>query len=154
LEINFSIAGGALAPEDNIRQQELGQKRRYWNTQIESWHTSRLRQTEHFRQHELKIHQFVYWRRSFAHQTARPISLVQVPAAAVARAAGYFLSSAALRAALAPDVCIEVSPGFDPQTLLYLAQESNPGARPRWPRAQLAAGGARSAAVSAPRSTA
>jgi hypothetical protein len=117
LEINFTIAGGAMAPEDTIRQQELEQKRRDWNAHITGWLASRLSQTEYCRRHELKFHQFVYWRRKFASQTAIPISLVQVPAAAVARATGYGPQEAALRVALAPDLCIEVSPGFDPPTL-------------------------------------
>jgi len=117
LEINFTIAGGAMAQEDSIRQQELDQKRQFWKTHIDSWQASRLSQTEYCRRHELKFHQFVYWRRKFTPKPSVPISLVQVPVAAVARATGYFSQSAALRVALAPDVCIEVSPGFDPPTL-------------------------------------
>jgi hypothetical protein len=120
LEINFTIAGGAMAQEESTRQQELNQKRQYWSTHITEWQASRLSQTEYCRRHELKFHQFVYWRRKFAPQTAIPISLVQVPAAAVARASSYFSPSTALRVALAPDVCIEVSPGFDPPTLLQV----------------------------------
>ena len=106
-----------MAQEDTIGQQELEQKRRDWNAHITSWQASRLSQTEYCRRHELKFHQFVYWRRKFTPKRSGPISLVQVPVAAVARATGYFSQSAALRVALAPDVCIEVSPGFDPPTL-------------------------------------
>jgi len=109
-----------MVQEESTRQQELDQKRQYWNTHITDWQTSRLSQTEYCRQHELRFHQFVYWRRRFAPQAAMPISLVQVPAAAVVRASGYFSPLAALRVALAPDVCIEVSPGFDPPTLLQV----------------------------------
>jgi hypothetical protein len=117
LEINLTIAGGAMAPKDSLRHQELDQKRQYWSTHINDWQASRLSQTEYCRRHELKFHQFVYWRRKFAPQAAMPIALVQVPAAAVARARGCFSPSTALRVALAPDVCIEVSPGFDAPTL-------------------------------------
>jgi hypothetical protein len=117
LEINFTIAGGAMAQEESTRQQELDHKRQYWSTRITEWQASRLSQTEYCRRHELKFHQFVYWRRKFAPQTAIPISLVQVPAEAVARATGCFSASSALRVALAADMCIEVSPGFDPPTL-------------------------------------
>ncbi len=106
-----------MAQEDTIRQQELEQKRRDWNAHITSWQASRLSQTEYCRRHELKFHQFVYWRRKYIPKATDPISLVQVPAAAVARVAGYSLRSSALRVALAPDLCIEVSPGFDPPTL-------------------------------------
>ena len=103
--------------EDNIRQQELDQKRRDWNTHITSWQASRLSQAEYCRRHELKFHQFVYWRRKFVPKSKVPISLVQVSAAAVARAVGYGSRPPALRVALAADLCIEVSPGFDPPTL-------------------------------------
>jgi len=106
-----------MAQEITIRQLELEQKRRDWNTHISGWRTSRLSQTEYCRRHELKFHQFVYWRRKFTPKPSVPISLVQVPAPAVARATGYGPRPAALRVALAPDVCIEVSPGFDPPTL-------------------------------------
>ncbi len=106
-----------MAQEDTIRQQDLERKRRDWNTHITSWHASRLSQAEYCRRHELKFHQFVYWRRKFVPKPAVPISLVQVPVAAVARATSYYPQPAALRVALAPDLCIEVSPGFDPPTL-------------------------------------
>jgi hypothetical protein len=106
-----------MAPEDTIRQQEREQKRRDWNAHINDWQASRLSQAEYCRRHELKFHRFVYWRRKLASKAAIPISLVQVPAAAVARAAGYGPRIVALRVALAPDLCIEVSPGFDPLTL-------------------------------------
>jgi len=117
LEIDFTIAGGAMAQEDSTRQQEQGRKRHFWKTHIASWQASCVSQAEYCRRHELKFHQFVYWRRKFIAKPSTPLSLVQVPLAAVARAAGYFSPSAALRVALAPDVCIEVSPGFDPATL-------------------------------------
>lgn len=106
-----------MAQEHNIRQQELAQKRRDWNIHITGWQTSRLSQTEYCQRHELKFHQFVYWRRKFAPKPNPPLSLVQVPVAAVARASGYLLQQSTLRVSLAPDVCIEVSPGFDPATL-------------------------------------
>jgi hypothetical protein len=106
-----------MPQEDNTRQQVLEQKRQYWKTRITNWQSSRLSQTEYCRRHELTFHQFVYWRRKFAPKAATPISLIQVPTAAVARAAGFGSMPPALRVALAPDLCIEVSPGFDPPTL-------------------------------------
>jgi hypothetical protein len=105
-----------MPQEDNIRQQELELKRQYWKTRITNWQASRMSQTEYCRRHELTFHQFVYWRRKLAPKAATPISLIQVPTAAVARAAGLG-SMPALRVALAPDLCIEVSPGFDVPTL-------------------------------------
>ena len=106
-----------MAQEDSIDQRELEQKRHYWKTHIVSWQASGVSQAEYCRRHELKFHQFVYWRRKFAPKPSTPLSLVQVPVATVARASGYFAQPAALRVSLASDVCIEVCPGFDPPTL-------------------------------------
>ena len=106
-----------MAQEDSTRPQEQDQKRQYWETHIASWQASRVSQAEYCRRHELKFHQFVYWRRKFIAQSSAPLSLVQVPLAALARATGYDLRAMAFRVALAPDLCIEVSPGFDPPTL-------------------------------------
>ena len=111
-----------MAQEDSTQHQELDQKRQYWNTHITDWQTSRLSQTEYCRRHELKVHQFVYWRRKFAPKPPTPISLIQVPAAAVARVVGFRTMPPALRVALASDLCIEVSPGFDPPTLLQMVK--------------------------------
>ena len=106
-----------MPQEDNTRQQEIEQTRQYWKTRITNWQASRMSQTEYCRRHELTFHQFVYWRRKFAPKAANPIPLIQVPTAAVARAAGLGSMPPVLRVALAPDFCIEVSPGFDPPTL-------------------------------------
>ena len=104
-------------PQDSIRQQELEQKRRYWSTHITSWQASRVSQSEYCRRHELKFHQFVYWRQKFAPKPAAAVSLVQVPVSAVEVATGCGPWPTALRVALAPDLCIEVCPGFDQPTL-------------------------------------
>jgi hypothetical protein len=105
---------------DSTRQQKLDEKRRFWSAHISTWKLSRLSQIEYCRRHELKFHQFVYWRRKFCRKPAAPLSLVQVPATAVAQVSGYRLQPAALRLALAADLSIEVGPGFDPATLREL----------------------------------
>jgi hypothetical protein len=104
-------------PQDSIRQQQLDQKRGFWSTHITSWQASRVNQTEYCRRHELKFHQFVYWRQKFAPKPAAAVSLVQVPVAAVEYATGCNPWPTTLRVTLAPDLCIEVSPGFEPPTL-------------------------------------
>ena len=106
-----------MSQEDSIRQQELDQKRHFWKTHVASWRASRVSQAKYCRQHELKFHQFVYWRRKFTPNPTVPVSLVQVPMATVARVTGLAFPPAALRIALSPDLCIEVSAGFDPPTL-------------------------------------
>jgi hypothetical protein len=42
LDIIFTIAGGAMAQEEPIRQQELDQNRQSWKTHIASWQASRV----------------------------------------------------------------------------------------------------------------
>jgi len=74
-----------MAQEPNIRQQEQAQKRRDWNLHITGWQTSRLSQAVYWRRHELKFHQFVYWRRKFAPKPCTPLSLVQIPVVTVVR---------------------------------------------------------------------
>ena len=70
-----------MSQEDTIRQQELEQKRRDWKAHITNWQSSRLSQTEYCRRHELKFHQFAYWRRKFTSKPCVPLALVQVPVA-------------------------------------------------------------------------
>jgi hypothetical protein len=39
------------------------QKRRHWETHIESWQRSGLSQLAYCREHDLKPHQFTYWKK-------------------------------------------------------------------------------------------
>jgi len=104
-------------PQDPIFQQELEEKRRFWSSHIACWQAGELSQSEYCRRHELKFHRFVYWRRKLAPKPAIALSLVQVPAAAIAAAGDFGSFPATLRVMLAGDLAIEVCPGFDPPTL-------------------------------------
>jgi len=47
------------------RAEQLEQKRSYWKQHIDSWQQTGLTQVEYCRQHNLKHHQLVYWKKRF-----------------------------------------------------------------------------------------
>ena len=47
------------------RAEQLEQKRIYWKQHIDSWQQTGLTQVEYCRQHNLKHHQLVYWKKRF-----------------------------------------------------------------------------------------
>jgi len=47
------------------RAEQLEQKRSYWKQHIDSWQQTDLTQVEYCRQHNLKHHQLVYWKKRF-----------------------------------------------------------------------------------------
>ena len=61
------------------RRAALEKKRRYWKTHIKSWQSSGMSQSGYCREHNLKFHRFVYWRRKFHSSNQQAVSLVQVP---------------------------------------------------------------------------
>jgi len=46
---------------------------------IESWKASGLKQSQYCRHHDLKLYQFVYWRKKYLPRAEPPIALVRVP---------------------------------------------------------------------------
>ena len=57
------------------RAEQLEQKRSYWRKHIDSWQQTGLTQAEYCRQHNLKHHQLVYWRKRFL-KTETDVSFV------------------------------------------------------------------------------
>ena len=57
------------------RAEQLEQKRSYWKQHIDSWQQTGLTQVEYCRQHNLKHHQLVYWKKRFL-KTETNISFV------------------------------------------------------------------------------
>ena len=104
------------------RQSALREKRRFWKAHIEDWKASGLKQSRYCWQHDLTLHQFVYWRKKYdpASKTA-PISLVRVdlPAQTFHRPVP---SPARLRLIVGGDRRIEVDRDFDPVALKQLIQ--------------------------------
>ena len=59
------------------RAEQLEQKRTYWKRHIDSWQQTGLTQTEYCRQHQLKHHQLVYWKKRFLN-TETAVSFVPI----------------------------------------------------------------------------
>ena len=57
------------------RAEQLEQKRTYWKQHIDSWQETGLTQVEYCRQHNLKHHQLVYWKKRFL-KTETDVSFV------------------------------------------------------------------------------
>ena len=57
------------------RAEQLERKRTYWKQHIDSWQETGLTQVEYCRQHNLKHHQLVYWKKRFL-KTETDVSFV------------------------------------------------------------------------------
>ena len=104
--------------EQLSRAEQLKQKRAFWKQQLESWRSSGMTQKAYCRQHELKEHQFVYWKKRFV-QTDAGITFVPLkirPSMPTPSA----MHSSVLRLFVKGDLQIEIGPDFDPQLLRRL----------------------------------
>ena len=61
--------------EQLSRAEQLEQKRTFWKQHIDSWQETGLTQVEYCRQHNLKHHQLVYWKKRFL-KTETDVSFV------------------------------------------------------------------------------
>ena len=61
--------------EQLSRTEQLEHKRAYWKQHIDSWQETGLTQSEYCRQHNLKHHQLVYWKKRFL-KTETDVSFV------------------------------------------------------------------------------
>ena len=100
------------------RAEQLEQKRSFWKQHIDSWQQTGLTQTEYCRQHNLKHHQLVYWRKRLP-KTETDVSfvplkledLLDLPAPQ---------QQAALTLVVNNQFKIEIRAGFDAQLLRQL----------------------------------
>ena len=63
--------------EQLSRAEQIERKRIYWKHHIESWQETGLTQSEYCRQHNLKPHQLVYWKKRFL-KTEAGVSFVPI----------------------------------------------------------------------------
>jgi hypothetical protein len=104
--------------EQPSRAEQLEQNRSCWKQHIESWRPSSLTQTAYCQQHELKPHQFTYWKKRFV-QTDNGITFVPVKIHGSLRPAASMRSSS-LRLIVDRELQIEIRPDFDPVLLRRL----------------------------------
>lgn len=104
--------------EQTSRQELLKQKRSCWKKHLENWRSSGMTQTAYCRQHDLKDHQFTYWKKRLVHTdsavTFAPVKIRRTLSSSPA------MNPSTLRLNLARDLQIEIRPGFDPQHLRLL----------------------------------
>ena len=93
-------------------QQQLKRNRRYWQKQVETWRASGLAQAEYCRRNHLKVHSLLYWRKKFPRHDRHPVPFVQIKMPEKFQ----LPQTTAIKIAVG-DCRVEVSPGFDPDTL-------------------------------------
>ena len=100
------------------RAEQLEQKRSYWKQHIDSWQQTGLTQVEYCRQHNLKHHQLVYWKKRFLKTDTNacfvPLKfddLLEIPARP---------DQAALTLVINDQFKIQIRAGFDAQLLHQL----------------------------------
>ena len=100
------------------RSEELEQKRTLWKQHIENWRSSGITQKAYCRQHDLKGHQFTYWKKRFV-QTDTGITFVPLK---IRRPVSHpsNICSTSLRVIVDRDLQIELGSDFDPQLLRRL----------------------------------
>ena len=104
--------------ESLSRAEQIEQKRIYWKQHIDSWQQTGLTQAEYCRQHKLKHHQLVYWKKRFL-KTQTDVSfiplkledLLDVPTGQ---------DQCSLTLAIDNHFKIEIRAGFDAQLLRQL----------------------------------
>ena len=95
-------------------------RRRYSKAHIESWKASGLKQSQYCRQHELKLHQFVYWREKYLPRSEGAVSLVRLELPEQNLRSLVPTPQKPLRLLVGTDRRIEVERGFDPIALQQL----------------------------------
>ena len=101
--------------EQPTRAEQLEQKRAYWKHQIESWRSSGKTQLAFCQEHELKFHQFTYWKKRFV-QTEAGITFVPIKFRHP-KSPSTGVDSHSLRLILDRDLQLEIGSDFDPQLL-------------------------------------
>lgn len=104
--------------EQLSRAELLEQKRSYWKQHIESWRSSGTTQTAYCIQHELKSHQFTYWKKRFV-QTDTGVTFVPVKIRACLPSPPG-INSHSLLLIMDEDIQIEIKSDFDPGLLCRL----------------------------------
>lgn len=104
---------------ENINPVELepGEKRRFWQEQIERQSQSKLTQAQYCDQNGLKLSQFTHWKYKSPKKTSAGVTFVSIPVPTIN---GKPDAPAALNLITTGGYRIEVRPGFDPATLRQL----------------------------------
>ena len=106
--------------ENAARSIERMERRQFWEGHVDHWKTSGLTQAEYCRQNDLRVHSFWYWRKRFCPKNTSA-TLVELPIRGAL--SGPFLNLPASLCLVINGLCrIEVTKGFDPETLKQLIE--------------------------------
>jgi hypothetical protein len=100
------------------RAEQLEQKRSYWKQHLDSWQQTGLTQVEYCRQHNLKHHQLVYWKKRFL-KTETNVSFVPLKLEDLLEMPAR-QDQASLTLVINNQFKIEIRTGFDAQLLRQL----------------------------------
>ena len=100
------------------RSEQLEQKRSFWKQHIDSWQETGLTQAEYCRQHNLKHHQLVYWKKRFL-KTETEVSFVPLKFEDLLDLSAQ-QQPASLTLVINNQFKIEIRAGFDSQLLRQL----------------------------------
>ena len=100
------------------RAEQLEQKRTFWKQHIDSWQETGLTQVEYCRQHNLKHHQLVYWKKRFL-QIETDVSFVPLKFEDLLDIPSH-PECASLSLIINNHFKVEIRAGFDPQLLRQL----------------------------------
>jgi len=103
---------------EKSRAEQLEQKRSYWKQHIDSWQQTGLTQVAYCRQHNLKHHQLVYWKKRFL-KTEKDVSFVSVKLEELLEMPSR-QDQASLILVITNQFKIEIRTGFDAQLLRQL----------------------------------
>ena len=98
--------------------QDRSAKRQFWQQHIEEWRGSGISQAAYCRHHDLKPHQFTYWKNRLSESDAG-VSFVQLP---VANTLPVVSGCVKVSLFTCNGYRIDIGTGFDPLMLKQLVQ--------------------------------
>jgi len=104
--------------EELSRAEQIEQKRSFWKQHIDSWQETGLTQAEYCRQHNLKHHQLVYWKKRFL-KTETSVSFVPLKLGDLMEMPAR-PDQTSLTLVISNQFKIEIRAGFDAQLLRQL----------------------------------
>ena len=101
------------------REKQNLELRKIWKSRLEEWARTNLSQVDYCRKHDLKKHQFTYWKRKFEKETLPSIEFVEIPKESPVP---LHINHEPLKLAISSRFTIEIPDDFDTDTLKRVLQ--------------------------------
>lgn len=98
------------------RAEQRRRLRESWQGRIAEWRQSAMSQGEYCRRHQLKWHQFIYWKKRLIEPETPAVTFVPVPMTSIPGAEPK-ASGVALKVVVGDRFKVEITPGFDAELL-------------------------------------